>query len=531
MGEYLNPGPALFRRARNSQIYVDKTGLISRLNKVVNTEQEYVCVSRPRRFGKSMAANMVCAYYDRTVDAAMEFSGLAIADDPSFDTHRNSFDVVRINMQEFLSATHDIDRMIELLGRSVSWEISRSYPHVVFFDDTDVIRCMSDVFTQTNRQFVIVVDEWDCPMREMQNDHDAQSRYLDFLRAWLKDRSFVSLCYMTGILPIKKYGTHSALNMFSEFSMVEARQMAPFMGFTEEEVRALCETWGHDFEECRAWYDGYRLLASDNCSVEVYNPKSVVEAMLSGVFSSYWNQTETYEALKRYIDLDMDGLHGKVVKLVSGASVPVNVETYLNDMTSLASADDVLTLLIHLGYLGYDWVKAEAFVPNREVMGEFANSIERGDGWGEVSRAIQRSESLLNDLLRGDESAVALGVERAHEDASSIISYNDENALACTLRLAFFSAVRRWRIVREVPAGKGFADLVLIPLASVRGVPGVVIELKYGAAATVAVDQIRERGYARFFEGLLPGSEVILCGISYDPKRKEHTCKIERVRV
>ena len=527
MGMYLNPGADMLRQGRRSRIYVDKSAMISFLNSVVGTEQKYVCVSRPRRFGKSMAANMVCAYYDRTVDGAAEFAGLQIAADPSFDAERNRYDVVRINMQEFLSATHEVGALLNLLQRTVVRELTRAYAELDPVADAGLPFCMSDVYGQTGRQFVVVIDEWDCVMREMQADHEAQKRYLDFLRLWLKDRAYVALCYMTGILPIKKYGSHSALNMFSEFSMVDARQMAPYVGFTDGEVRALCDVWGRDYIDCRAWYDGYRLRQTDTVSVEAYSPKSVVEAMTSGVFSSYWNQTETFEALRRYIDLNMDGLHDHVVRLVSGDRVPVNTGTYVNDMTTLNSADDVLTLLIHLGYLTYDAESEETFVPNREVMGEFANAVRAG-GWDEVSRSIEGSDGLLDSLIALDHEAVAAGVERAHEDAASIIAYNEENSLACTLRLAFFSAIRRWRIVREAPAGKGFADMTLVPLAARPDAPGIVIELKWGSAPEDAIEQIRERGYDRALDGLAAAGRVLLCGIAYDPKTKRHSCAIER---
>ena len=225
----------------------------------------------------------------------------------------------------------------------------------------------------------------------------------------------------------------------------------------------------------------------------------------------------------------MDGLHDRVVELIAGGRVTVNTGTYVNDMTTLNSADDVLTLLVHLGYLTYDARTREAFVPNREVMGEFANSVSQGGSWREVSRSIADSEALLDALVAGDADAVAQGVEHAHEDAASIIDYNGEASLAATLRLAFFSAIRRWRLVREAPAGKGFADLVLVPLASApAGTPGVVIELKYGATTDEALAQIRERGYGRALEGLAAAGNVVLCGIAYDPKAKTHTARIER---
>ena len=523
MGVFLNPGAGMLRRGRNSNPYVDKSMLIAHLNSVVNTEHLYVCVSRPRRFGKSMAANMVSAYYDRTVDGAAEFAGLAIARDPSFDRHRNNYDVLKLNMQEFWSSTGCVDKLVARINALVCRELEMTYPDAMFLDPGFLPQSMSDVYAQTGRQFVIVIDEWDCIMRESADDHDAQKAYLDFLRAWLKDQPFVALAYMTGILPVKKYGSHSALNMFDEFSMVDPLEMAPFMGFTSDEVAALCQEWGRDLNECKAWYDGYRLPGVG----EVYAPRSVVRAMMSGEFSSYWTQTETFEALRKYIDMDLDGLHGKVVELVGGGRVEVNTQTYSNDMTTLNSADDVLTLLIHLGYLAYDKGTREAFVPNREVAGEYANATQ-DRGWSEVARSIAASEQPLRALLAGDAEAVAAGVEQAHSDVASIIAYNHEEDLACTLRLAFYSAMRRYRLVREAPAGKGYADLLMVPLKSSGDIPGVVVELKWGASAQDAIAQMRERDYAAAFRGTSAERQTLLCSIAYDPKTKRHTCAIEQ---
>jgi hypothetical protein len=523
MGVYLNPGAAMLRRGRASQIYVDKSGMLAHLDRVLNTEHSFVCVSRPRRFGKSMAANMVSAYYDRTVDGAVEFEGLVIADGPSFEANRNTFDVVKLNMQEFLSSARDVEGMLAELQANVAPEIVEAYPQVRFRDGGSLVKVMDDVFARTANQFVIVIDEWDCVMREHEGDAGGQRLYLDFLRSWLKDKPYVALCYMTGILPIKKYGSHSALNMFDEFSMIEPRWMAPYMGFTAGEVEELCTTWGRDMGECKAWYDGYLLPGVG----EVYNPRSVVCAMEDGLFSSYWTRTETFEALKRYIDMNLDGLHAKVVELMGGGHVGVNTGTYGNDMTTLNSADDVLTLLVHLGYLAYDEARHEAFIPNREVAGEYANATSAG-GWAEVARSIAESECLLDAVLAGDAAAVAAGVAQAHGDVASVIAYNCEEDLACTLRLAFYSAIRRYRLVREAPAGKGYADLLMVPLASSGAVPGVVIELKWGSSADQAVSQIRSRGYADVFRGTAAENNVILVGIAYDCASKEHTCVIER---
>lgn len=369
MGSYLNPNPKSFQESLNSKIYIDKTMLIASTNELLNTKQKFVCVSRPRRFGKSMAADMLSAYYGRS-DTAGLFENLQIANTDSYRKHLNHYDVIKINMQEFLSATCSVDEMLGMLKRYILFDLFEEYENIRYRDENNLIQVMKDIFVKTDRPFVILIDEWDCMFREYTHDTQAQKKYLDFLRAWLKDQDYVALAYMTGILPIKKYGSHSALNMFTEYSMTNPRELAEYFGFTEEEVRALCIKYNMSFEEAKAWYDGYELVSESLngkkiCSL--YSPKSVVDAMLSHVYDTYWNQTETYEALKVYIQMNMDGLKDAVVKMLAGDRVEINTGTFSNDMTTFATKDDVLTLLVHLGYLSYRWEDKTVSIPNREV--------------------------------------------------------------------------------------------------------------------------------------------------------------------
>jgi len=535
MGIYLNPGAKALQQARKSEIYVDKSGLIARLNRIVDARERFICVSRPRRFGKTMAADMVCAYYDRTVDGAAEFEGLEIAKDPSFDANRNCYDVIHVNMVDFLAAEKDVDKLIGRLQSRVARELARVYPDLLFRDLSRLPDTMADVYTQTGVQFVVVIDEWDCVMREKTTDEDSQRWYLDFLRTLLKDRSYVALAYMTGILPVKKYGAHSALNMFTELSMLRPLWMAPYTGFTEAEVRSLCKEWDRNFAEVQDWYDGYRLSlpgvrGQAQQVVRTYAPHSVVMAVSSGEMGSWWNQTETFDALRRYIVMDFDGLRDKVTRLVAGERVSVNTGMYTNDLGNLASADDVLTLLVHLGYLGFEMTDpvgiGDVFVSNREVAAEFANSVLASPGrWTGLARSLADSKDLVEALLTGDADAVAEGVARAHEGVASVITYNNEADLAATLRVALYAASSRFRLVREAPAGKGFADLAMVPLASSPG-PGVVVELKVDGTADEALAQIHERNYAQALDGLATGG-LVLCGIAYDSRAKTHTCRIE----
>ena len=388
---------------------------------------------------------------------------------------------------------------------------------------------MKDIFAKTKCPFVILIDEWDCLFREYKKDREAQKKYLDFLRVWLKDQDYVALAYMTGILPIKKYGSHSALNMFTEYSMTNPREMAEYFGFTEEEVKVLCKKFKRNFEETRAWYDGYELVAiagEDKICYSIYSPKSVVDAMLSGVFDNYWNQTETYEALKSYIKLNFDGLKDAVVRMLAGDKVQINTGTFSNDMTSFQGKDDVLTLLIHLGYLSYHWPDKTVTIPNKEVSQEYVNAISTMR-WNGVADSVQSSRKLLESLWALDADAVAAGIDRAHEEIS-ILQYNDENSLSCTINLAFYFAREYYTIVRELPAGKGFADICMIPRKQHTDKPAVVIELKWDKSASGALDQIREKQYGNALKDYQ--GNLLLAGINYNRKTKKHECVIETMQ-
>ncbi len=348
-----------------------------------------------------------------------------------------------------------------------------------------------------------------------------QKQYLDFLRDLLKDQPYVALAYMTGILPVKKYGVHSALNMFWEYSMTNQKLLEEYTGFTDTEVRALCERFDMDFADACSWYDGYMLRKFRH----VYNPKSVVEAMQCQSFSSYWTTTETYDALKTYIDMDFDGLRSDIVQMLGGERVRVNTFSFQNDMRNFNTKDDVLTLLIHLGYLAYDAEKEEAFIPNKEIIREFENAMSNG-GWSEVMRVLKASEKLLEDTLNGDEQSVATALDKAHMEISSILTYNDENSLSCAIGLAYYSARKDYKLIRELPAGKGFADVAFLPLPN-RGKPAVIVELKYAKTADAAIAQIKSRQYTQAFEGY--NGEVLLVGINYCKENKTHCCVIERI--
>ena len=519
MGILLNPDNIDFKKALNSEIYIDKTELITYTNGVINTEQQYICVSRPRRFGKSMAANMLTAYYSRGCDSREMFSKYKIAEADSFEKHLNKYNVIHINMVDFLSEASSIEEMIGEIQKAILFELTDEFSDVRFYDDTKLARSLKDIFAKHGVPFVFIIDEWDCIFRKHTNDTDAQTKYLDFLRNLLKNQSYIALAYMTGILPIKKYGEHSAINVFYEYSMTDAKPISEFTGFTENEVKSLCEKYNKPFEQMKRWYDGYCLDG-----ISIYNPKSVVESILRDNFGNYWTKTETYEALKVYIQTNFDGLRDKIVKLIAGEKVKINPDKFQNDMTTFNSADDVLTLLVHLGYLTYN--DNMAWVPNSEVAQEFINSIEDG-GWEEVMRSVRASDELLKATLACDEEKVAELIEQSHQDNTSILKYNDENSLSCVLSLAYYSARKSYIIERELPAGKGFADLVFKPRSNNIN-PAMIVELKYDSSAESAIEQIKEKQYMDCLKNY--SGEVLLVGINYDKESKKHSCKIERAK-
>lgn len=537
MGTYLNEGKLLYARAVNSEIHVDKSLLIRETNRRICTQDQYICLSRPRRFGKSMAAHMLMAYYARGAGSRDLFADKKIYADPSFETHFGKYNVIHLRMTDFVAG--GIDAMVAKLRKMLKFDIEdeayalagqdgfKDKPAFRFRDDADLAQMLQDFFVWSGAPYVFIIDEWDCLMRETADDEAEQRKYLDFLKTLLKDRAYVALAYMTGILPVKKYGAHSALNMFKEFSMEQAEPFTDYFGFTEDEVDVLCAKYGIDRNKTAEWYDGYSLGG-----VHIYNPCSVVEACERKSFANYWNRTETYEALRKYIVLGMDGLKEKVERLVAGERVRFSMASYQNDMVRFNSADDVLALLVHLGYLTYDRLAEVGWIPNNEVADEFYVSIAHDRDWDPIVKALNDSETCLKAILSGDAETVAALVERSHQENTSVIRYNDENSLACVVSLALYAVRRQYVAFRELPSGKGYADIAFVPRRG-HDVPAIVVELKAEESASIALDQIRRREYPEALKDF--SGEMVLVGINYrtdpdKPEYKRHTCVIERMK-
>ena len=521
MGIYVNPGNIPFRDSRFSSTYIDKSMLISKVNAVYRTERKFICVSRPRRFGKSMAANMLTAYYSCGCDSAELFAGLKIAKETSFSTHLNQRYVIRIDVQRFIESESELDSFISNIEKSVVSELLKEFPECEGFDsDSRLKTALDQIFIQSGKGFIFIIDEWDCVFRIARNRKEMQKEYLDFMRGLFKGADYAELAYMTGILPIKKYGEHSAINIFDEYSMISPKNLGEYFGFTEEEVRAACKRQGMDYAEVERWYDGYRVG-----KLHIYNPKSVADALTWGEIQSYWTGTETYEALKVYIDLNFDGLKEAILTMLGNGRCVVDPSTFQNDMTVFRIKDDVLTLLIHLGYLTYDKETSEVFIPNREIEQEFMRAVKVG-GWDGVIQSLDRSRELLERTWALDGNAVAEGMSAIHSETYSILKYNHESSLTSALLMAYYSAKLYYvNPIMELPSGKGFADVVYLPRRNVNR-PALVVELKWDQKADGAIRQIKEKKYASWIEGYT--GDILLVGINYDKEEKVHECVIEK---
>ena len=521
MGTYINKGNEGFRRALNG-IYVDKTEMIGVINKTLDTERSLTCLTRCRRFGKTMAVDMLRAYYDKSCDSRQLFSGLDVEKCDSFDLHLNKYPVLNLDVTDFVTKYSHDPNIVSYIQEEILSELLDVYPEIVRSATDDLMNILKKIYDLTHEKFIMLIDEWDAICREFEKDSKVMDEYVNLLRRLFKgsnSKDVFAGVYMTGILPIKKYNTQSALNNFREYSVVEPGKLAPYFGFTPDEVAALADDEDVDVEELKAWYDGYQIGKVSS----IYNPYSVMEAISRGRCGNFWSKTGAYDSVSTYIEMNFEGLRDDIINMLAGGRCAVDTTGFSNDMHDVRSKDDVLTVLIHLGYLSYDQVEEECYIPNKEVGMEMVNAV-KSINW-KVAEALDESKKLLRATLACDEETVARGIDLAHDENTSILSYNDENSLACVLSIAYYHAKNDYIFHRELATGKGFADLVLIPRRNVEA-PALVIELKYDKSADAAINQIKRKNYpAKVAEYT---GDILLVGINYDKETKSHYCKIEK---
>lgn len=520
MGIYLNPSYDNYEATTRREIFVDKTMMLSVLNQFIKNDNKYICVSRPRRFGKTIASNMICAYYSKGCDSRSLFEPLKISKDESFESNLNRFNVIKIDVNSEYRNALNPERLIIKLTLTIRDEFIHQFPDIKFTEDDSVADCMLKVFAAKKEQFVIIMDEYDVLVRENITS-SLFTQYLNFLNGLFKSdtlRPAIALAYLTGILPVIRDKVQSKLNNFREYTILDAGKLAEFIGFTRDEVKALCEKYNVDYIETKRWYDGYTQRG-----FEIYNPESLVLSLEEGIFANYWSKTSTYAVISDRIQENFEGMKDDVVRMLSGESVDVNVTRYMNTMTDFLTRSDAFTYLIHLGYLAYNREDGTCRIPNREVRQEWFNAIETNDEYKITNKIIQSSKELLAETLRKNAEAVAASLDVSHIHVTSNRSYNNEDALQSAIYLSFIYALNKYTVIKEATTGKGFADVVFIPY--VPNIPAMIIELKRNDCVESALKQIRDKQYFASLEQY--SGNLLFIGINYDEKQKTHTCKIE----
>ena len=523
MGIYLNPGNNNFNETVGGEIYVDKSMMLSVINGFIDRGEKYVCMSRPRRFGKTIAGNMLSAYYSKGCDSRELFSPFKIAGDPSFESKLNKYNVIKIDMNSEYQNTLDKDKLLWILTEEIKREMRREFPDVKIAEDDTLARAILKTYSEMGEQFIIIVDEYDVLVRE-QVSESLFNQYLSFLNGLFKSdtlRSAIALAYLTGILPVVRDKVQSKLNNFREYTILDAGRLAEYVGFTADEVKTLCEEYGVDFEECRRWYDGYHQNG-----LEIYNPESVVRAVLTGRFANYWSKTSTYQAISDRIEENFEGIRDDVIRMLAGESVDVDEVMYMNTLTDFRVRDDVFTYLMHLGYLSYDIDEMTCHIPNREVRQEWIRAVRVNEDYKVTNSIIESSKTLLASTISGDEEAVARALDVSHIHVSSNRSYNNEDVLQSAIYLAYIYALNEYTVVKEMTAGRGYADVVYIPFRP--GKPAMIIELKHNKTAESAIEQIRKKEYFRSLDNYT--GDILFVGINYDEKEKTHTCSIDVIK-
>ena len=531
--------------AKDIGIFVDKTDFISKTNVRLNTAGKLLSLTRPRRFGKTVTAHMLLAYYSKGYAGSKIFDGLHISNRVDYLEHLNKYDVIYIDMNTIDGLFDDysnqkekvegVNDLVDYLEYSIINELKSNNEfseclkkHQV--ENTSLLKVLLAITHELNTKFIFIMDEWDLVYREYRNDEILQHKFIKLLKNLFKSdggKACFALAYLTGILPIKKYNSQSALNNFKEYNMLTPEPFEKYFGFTEEEVADIVKspdcTLSH--QELKKWYEGYKLNG-----IDIYNPNSVFSAVSDGKCKSYWSGTSSNEEVVRLINMDFDGIKEDIINLIEGDEVTFSCANFQNDMVTLKDKNDVFSLLVCLGYLGCAETKNQfrkvAYVPNAEIKAVLLD-IVREQNWYERIETIKRSENLLKAIKELDGTTVATIIQNIHNSSAvSLLDYNDEESLTyCVMTGLLWSTLDDYSYHREDQAGKGRVDLVYEPLT--RRHPLILIEFKYDGSAEEAIAQIKKQEYFKRYTGQY--RNIIIVGINYSTKTKDHQCLIEKL--
>ncbi len=528
MSLYLNQDNNLFEECLNSKIFIDKSQLINITNENLKTSSKYMCVTRPRRFGKTMALSMLNAYYSKGCDSGELFKNLKVSQYESYDKHLNNHNVIWIDMAELYTSLNDKSIFVNKLKEFIYFDLKESFGNVdINFDMSDgtfLMNSFKTIYTKTKSKFIFLIDEWDVIFREQEHNYKLCDEYTEFLRNLFKSSGVsncIELVYMTGILPIKRYSTQSTLNMFTEYNMIDSDLLAPFFGFTENEVINLCVKYNRNFSEIKEWYDGYKLNG-----IELYNPKSVNECIIKNKCGDYWTKTSSIEAVTDYMNFDNGELKDIIAKMMVGEKIQLNVSEFQNDLTKVNSRDAALTVLIHLGYLAYDELSASCYIPNYEISLEFENALKELD-WDEIYNPISNSKKLYDETLKGNTEYINQIFDLNHKSLAGPFNKNKEDILGIITLISYYSIRRYYDVHKEVTSTLGRADIMYIPHDNTH-IP-LIIELKVNSSKEECIKQIKTREYFNAL-GSYKG-DLLLLGIAYNKKTLKHDSMVEIIKL
>ncbi|MCD8396881.1 MAG: ATP-binding protein [Lachnospiraceae bacterium] len=547
MGYYLNSASAfsLYESEAKKPYFVDKTEMLRELIPLVEQGNNHVCITRPRRFGKSIMAAMVAAFFGKGVDSSCIFDSLKIAkndaknpnenfDEPEeidYRNYMNQYDVIYINFIEPANETDSYEQFISSVKEILQEDLRETFPDVKFRKNGTVTQDLRMIYSQTRMKFILVFDEWDCIFHKGYITNEDRNRFINWLAAMTKDTGYVALTYMTGVLPIAKYSSGSTINNFLEYTMAAQPKYSEYFGFSDDEVDMLYARYLENEkktvvtrDDLRLWYDGYCTAGG----TKLYNPRSVVLALTNNCLSSYWTTTGPYSELSRYIVNDVDGVKKDIALMVAGESVSSKIEEFAATAMHLDTKDEIFSAMVVYGFLNYEAGKVR--IPNKELMDEFAKTIRSQKDLGYIHRLAVASDRMLQATLKGDTKTMEEVLQFAHDTETPLLDYNNETELTAIVNLVYLAARDFYYVERENKAGEGYVDFIFYPERP--GDDGIILELKVDDTPEAAIQQIKDRKYVLKFQGKMAEKkrhigQIRMVGIGYDRKKKDHHCRIE----
>jgi hypothetical protein len=533
MGIYLNSSSSYskYQETVANPFFVDKSALLNELISCIGKDSKYICITRPRRFGKTVMANMIGSFFAKGVDSSCIFDRLKISESEEYRRHLNTHNVIFIDLSRVPDGAITYDAYIENLRTLVREDLHVSYPDVGFREEGDISEDLERIRLSTGEKFIFVLDEWDAVFHMpfvMEKDY---RNYLLFLKSLLKDQAYVELVYMTGILPISKYSGGSELNMFAEYNMATMELYSEYFGFTEDEVERIYKKYRMKTkkpkvsrEGLRRWYDGYHTAAG----VRMYNPRSVVLALQNNQLFNYWTSSGPYDEVFYYVKNNIADVRDDLALMVSGEAVAAKVQEYAATSINLQTRDEIYSAMVVYGLLTYD--DGMVFIPNKELMDNYATLLEKEDSLGYVYQLAEASARMLKATLAGDTETMEEILTLAHDTETPILSYSNEVELSAVVNLVYLSARDKYRVEREDKAGIGYVDFIFYPAKA--GDDCILLELKVDHTPEEAIRQIKDRQYALRFKGKLGETpkytgRILAMGISYKKETKKHKCKVE----